>query len=285
MKRNLGVCAAALLAALGLIACSSNSDDDEAKYDAPEVGSAAELPSSGATTVVSDEAKAKEVFTGAVSALTSGLKTTAASSRHKSRGTETYQDTLDWSDSTVSITGNASGSFTYPDSDDFFMTPGTYNFVSLNSLLVNGTLTGATLTDADNLTYTISGKFSEKYSLEFDEEFTVTQKATVADGEWPYDYSVFYDYSFDVAFGAAFAIKRSDGFGGKFVITFAKSLEDNDNEVDMESGEGADFELDTSFLEEATAKLQVYDDSGTLVLETEIPLSSIEALDPTTFTD
>jgi hypothetical protein len=135
---------------------------------------------------------------------------------------------------------------------------------------IDGTINGATFKDDKGFSYTVSGKLKETFDYDYSLDVVTGTGGELASGD--------IDYAFSVAFGTAFAIKRSDGVGAKFVITFANSYANNNVSI-----EKASAEVDASFLKSATATLTVYDDNNNQLFETTIPLSDIENLDPTSF--
>lgn len=268
MKKELGLVLLVLSLAVTLVACSSGGGDDG--LEAPSVGSASDLPATGAT-APSDTATALAVYSGAMQGLSKGVGSSVTGSKRSGRGTDTITDTINWTDESGSITGTITGTYTVPDSFD--LQPGkAYDDLLKVVLAVNidGTINGATFTDDGGHSYTVSGKMKETFNYDYSLDVVTDTNGDLASGD--------IDYAFEVAFGTAFAIKRDDGVGAKFVLTFANSYAQNNVSL-----ENASFDVDSSFLENASATLTVFDDNNAKILETTIPLSDIENLDPNMF--
>ena len=285
MKKSLPILMATLMT-FALLACSTNGDDDDDGPSAPDMGSASDLPASGATSYPSTQTDTVELFQGAQEAIDVAMEDIAASSKNRlnklslklnkrssprvaiigsGRGTETETYPIDWTGEvgggTMTVLGEESTKVTRPDVGDTFTVGKTYNNLVevIFNLNLTGTIDTITCDDSAGNTYTISGKAVQDIETAMDMDVTFTD----SDG----NYTANVDASISLAVGYAYSIKRQDGLGAKFIVSFAfsNSAKDLDEDSDWEGFLADDF----------TVKVQVFNDDDEMVNEYEIPYTDV----------
>jgi hypothetical protein len=278
-KRLIGITSLVLTLALVVGGCDLFGSDDGIDFSAPDIGRASDLQATGGT-APADDAEAKALFDGAVEAVGAAMMDSqGARSMTAARATETIPtETISWTGSygggTVNVQGTMGGSFTFPDENFEFIANHTYNDIikmSMN-LDVSGTVTGITIEDPDNtaVTYTITGKLINDLDFEVSVDFTTgateNEDPTAAD----------MDLSFAHRAGYALSIKRNDGVGAKFLISYAHQFSKQDIDILNVLLAGPAPDLGTAAeLTGKTATLQVYDDANNLLSEQTLPVSEI----------
>jgi hypothetical protein len=251
------------------------------------MGSPSALTDSGATTFPQTEEAATELYLGASAGLdalmedinlTGSLKglrggklrlnTRAPSfslkaAERSARATDSDSGTIDWSGSvgggTLTVKGTYSWSETGPDEGWTPTQNTTYNnlYADTFSESITGTLSGITTgEDLEGFTYTISGKFVENWSSDFNYDYKFGTE----------DWTVDVDASVNMAMGYAYSIRRSDGLGCKILITYAFANAKNDMNP----------ETDNPYIllvGDTKANVKVYDDSDKLLIEFEVNIA------------
>jgi|GEM_PF-2643949 len=282
-KRLIGIASLVLALALVVGGCdlfgSDDGSGDGQDFSAPDIGRASDLPATGGT-APADDAAAKALFDGAVEAVgTAMMASQGARSMTAARATQTIPtETISWTGpyagGTVNVQGTMGGSFTFPDKNFEPIANHTYNDIAIMSMNfdASGTVTGITIIEDQGFTYTITGKLIN--DLDFDLSIDVTTGATAEGAPTAADM----DLSFAQRAGYALSIKRSDGVGAKFLISYAHRFSMQDiNILNLFSGSQSP-DLGTAITAELTGKtatLQVYDDANNLLSEQTLLMSDI----------
>ena len=299
MKKKIIMVAFTAMALL-LAGCDLMGTNDDESPSAPNMGSASELPASGATSSPSTPEEAETLFLEAVTTLNSGMSSpdvlpnllpkTLLQQPNASvlptvknslaRSTQPIDESLDEvltiGDGTITLVGSVKGSKTEPD-DSFTPTANTtYN--DLIKIIIDGNLTGTvddvTLPVSGDPTYTYNGKFVS--NMQLNENMDLIVGTDTLHGT---DASMNMDLSIAIQEGYAFSIKRSsDGKGGKFILSYAFDYSKNDINVPInEEGEeeGPDLSDLSAKLGNTMMQLKVYDDSDTLLYTINLPLSEM----------
>ncbi len=266
MKKALSLLGAAALAVLVL---SCTGPDTPAKiYNAPSMPGATELSASGATSSPADQTAAVDLYgetMGAVGDFLGSL--TASRALYSAKATTPIgPETISYSgigpngDGTVTVNGTMSGSLTMPDD---MSAPGTYHMSEVLNVAVTASITNASF-DYGIHTYTItSGSLdvTEDVNLDIDLVIAADSSCTAS-----------MDLEFGIAYGTTFSVRRDDGLGAKFVLTYGAGYNVADLSVD------ADFETAlASYLSSENVTLSVYDDANALIYSGSIPLDQLSS--------
>lgn len=260
----------AIVAALSFVfvGCNSNSADS-AGISAPSIGTASDLASSGGTAPGSNTA-ALALFTAACNALNTEVVANAPSSASSvkafrtARATTPIDETINVNftpkgGGTVAYTGTYTGSITMPDSG-WSPSPNTsYNkvvAVILNAT-VNGTLTSVVVSDS-SYSYTINGIAKN--------EMSETASINLVTGSTEGSSTATMDFALGIGIGTAVSIRRSDGVGAKFLITYGANYAKSNINVSTMSDSTFSTEME-NYLTSQPATLKVYNDSNEIVFE------------------
>lgn len=303
MKKKIIMVAFTAMALL-LAGCDLMGTNDDESPSAPNMGSASELPASGATSSPSTPEEAETLFLEAVTTLNSGMSSpdvlpnllpkTLLQQPNASvlptvknslaRSTQPIDESLDEvltiGGGTITLKGSAKGSETELDASFQPTANTTYNDLLKAKIDENltGTVDDVTLPVSGDptYTYTYNGKFVSNGQLNENIDVIVrTDVVGFSDASWNIDLSG------AIQEGYAFSIKRSsDGKGGKFILSYAFDFSYNDIDISMDD-EG-DFIVNESDLSDLSTKLgntmmqlKVYDDSDTLLYTINLPLSEM----------
>ncbi|NLJ10819.1 MAG: hypothetical protein GX438_10840 [Treponema sp.] len=263
-KRYVGaLIMAAILVVTGCDLLGTN--DTASGPSAPDMGSPSALPASGGT-VPGTDTEAKTLFLQAFSTFGTGLATAdssgsvspqilsknikslemAANKNILARATESQTTPLDYTltigGGTITITGSMTTSVTSPD-ESFEPQPNhTYNGKVISNMQMNYNMDVAT--DSN----------SSPVSMDM-------------------------DLAMGVQAGYAISVKRSDGAGAKFILSYAFNYSKNNINMMSESDLS---DLQTA-LESKQATLKVYDDNNELKYSISLSLDEINMVDPTDF--
>lgn len=283
MKKFLEVLLA-LLIVLAFVACdlAGNTDDGGFVATAPDVGTADELPATGADTEPTDEAAAKSLFFDTMGAIggemSSALSDSSRSlSKSESRAVETVTETdeipVNYTspDGTIGYSGSIAYTMTMP-SDSFVPSANqTYNdIVSMDtSFDLNGTITEATITDIDN-TFILNGKSVDKGRMAMNFDVSTDSSANLS--------SMDLDYSLAESYGIAFSVKKTSGntsIGAKFILSYSINHSQNNVAIDASNSEFDPSLLLEGAIADETFNLQVYNDNNVLIHEVELSFSEL----------
>ncbi len=140
-----------------------------------------------------------------------------------------------------------------------------YDSYRTRSIKGNATaiLEGVTFTSSNGITYTVSGKTTNKIDEFFKRD--ILTGLDVADFS---DAKYYTDIGYKRTFGVALSVKASNGAGAKFIISKSVSFAKKAFESKAE-----DFYLQplATAMEAETATLKIYDDGGNLKYEKSVP--------------
>lgn len=231
------------------------------------------LPASNATPVASSD-EAKTIYTEASSLLYDGMESGSKGVRilpkAMSRGTQTLNESFNWSNEYVTITGTQKGTIT--DNFPTTMTPGTYEVMNADvDFAVDGTMTNLTVNDPYDVKkqYVISGTIQHEMSM------TILMNLVIGSGSPP-SFTPSGNFEMSVKMVSAYTIKRVwDGKGAKFVLTFSDTKKFTIDPGTAGSGNGGMGDPTCGYFNQ-NAKLSVYDDSGAKILsDVDVPLADI----------
>ena len=173
----------------------------------PDVGTAADLPATGATETPATETEAVALYAGAPAALGDAMQVlTAGSARTTSGETVPLDYSGTYGGGTIDMHGSMVNSMTFPEAT----------------------------ASMDDMTMNIDFSYSQNY-------------------------------------GTAFSVRRDDGVGAKFMITFSKALAKSN----LTTENMYDFSNLFTDLSAETADLKVYDDANVLVGDYDVPLTEL----------
>jgi hypothetical protein len=267
MKHSLKLIVALIATAFLVFGCSSSSGSEDSGIAAPSVGSATDLAASGGTAPTT-EAAAKTLFTDTSTALNAFVATKkpaasvskpASQARSSTTTTTPYNFTATAGSGTVVFTGSVA--VTKSSNQPSSIAANTlYKNISAvsESGTINGVLTNATVTYGAH-TYVINGKITNTVSQSFAFDYltgTDTTKFT--------DMKIYLTYAIGLGVGSAFSVKRDDGVGAKFIITYSANYAKANVLVSDLSAFVTELQ---NYLTGQTATLSVYDDSNNLVFK------------------
>ncbi len=282
----------AVAVALALINCSIDGGGDAGPV-APDMGSASDLAASGATTYPADQSAALALFIGAQQAVTAAIddntdtdapesfatpkarfstKFAAKGGALGARGTNTQTIPINFSGTvgagTMTLSGSDTATMTAPDQGWTPSPNTTYNDLMAMSFVwdVTGIFNGITYTIDDGSgfhEYAITGKAVEKSDVSMNFDYTFGSSTEDVTGN--------VDVSVSLAEGFAVSVRRDDGLGAKFIVSFAyaESLKD----LDLE----AEDDPEGFVLGDEVITIKVYDDANVLLGSYAIPFSEFEA--------
>ena len=286
-KRILSVALVLSVLSLALVvSCSSGSSGSSGtSYKAPTVSSAGDLPATAGTAPTTDAAALsmfKAVGTSFSSTLDANATETLKSIVRSKGVTDTVTDgpyAISWTTSSasggaVSITGTRISTVTKPNST---WTPavGTYKDIygSTENYDVAGTVSGITLTGTEggvSHTYVVSGDYKNKYDTSVAVDVKIA--SLTASGV---SYVLNFDYG--ISTGIAFSVKRDDGVGAKFVLTFGGTV--SLSNVSLTSNDSSVYEAQIqSQLAKNPVTLTVYNDQNAVVLTEKMTLADMMTL-------
>lgn len=296
-KRYVGaLIMAAILVVTGCDLLGTN--DTASGPSAPDMGSPSALPASGGT-VPGTDTEAKTLFLQAFSTFGTGLATAdssgsvspqilsknikslemAANKNILARATESQTTPLDYTltigGGTITITGSMTTSVTSPD-ESFEPQPNhTYNDIVKATIKLQETdaISHVTLPETGDptYTYTYNGKVISNMQMNYNMDVATDSNSSPV--------SMDMDLSMGVQAGFAISVKRSDGAGAKFILSYA--FDYSKNNINMMS-ESDLSDLQTA-LESKQATLKVYDDNNELKYSISLSLDEINMVDPTDF--
>jgi len=298
-KRYVGaLIMAAILVVTGCDLLGTN--DKDSGPSAPDMGSPSALPDSGGT-VPGTDTEAKTLFLQAFSTYGTGLATAdssgsvspqilsknlkslemAATKNILARATVSQTTPLDYilniGGGTITITGSMTTSVTSPD-DSFEPQPNhTYNDIVKATIKLQETdaISHVTLPKTGDPTYTYNGKVISNMQMNYNMDV-----ATDSNGE---PASMDMDLSMGVQAGYAISVKRSDGAGAKFILSYAFNYSKNNINM-MSVSDLSDLQTDLlTALKSKQATLKVYDDNDNLKYSISLSLDEINMIDPTDF--
>lgn len=286
----------AVLLAVAFISCDSGGGDSdsssgitEKEYDVPSVLSLGDLPASGADAPPASADEAKEIFTGALAAISvnaspnSGIESIVAEAR-KARATDSDFVPIDRvieveTGGTVSYRGFANAYYSYPDDDWAPSANSTYNnfeIMRVNTEL-NTELEDCIMNYTDPVYYssesmTVNGESQDNMYMSFGIDLH-----TGSDMEEGTDASFDVNIDFSYGYAASYSIRRNtDGKGGKFIVTYSGSISDEQEDLSYEFD---DIDLTPFYtqLYSQMVTIKVYDDNDAFILETTVPLTEFSA--------
>lgn len=258
MKKNVLCILVALAMALLVPGCSSGAGES---YEAPNMGSVADIAPSDATSYPADEETARALFTEGYTAMNEVMQSIINEAKENparsarvsvsDNGPITFDDGVGGG----RIQGSGSYSTAMDYSDEYMnfkkdpITPNmTYKFYISNSDNLSGTITNVSIT-RNSTVYTISGKYSQKnktvINMRVRTDSTGIRESATANGT----------YEYAIADGFALSIKSDSGVGAKYLISFGAS--DSGAITSQDQGVGAP--------DDATATLTVYDDDNNVL--------------------
>jgi hypothetical protein len=262
---------ALILTAIVVIAvfmsCAGATSADAPKvYTAPTVTAPTALPASGGTKPV-NQAAALSLYSETMAAVTTfvGSKTTSKSLRPKS--TTPINEVVSYSGAgpggvgTVTINGSLSGSETEPDN---ITGPGTYTYSAILNMLMKGTIDKANFTYGGH-TYAVSGSLDMTMDENCNIALTLTNSASTS--------TATLSFSFGLAYGTSISVRRDDGVGAKFVISYACDYSVANQSLSSSSSDP--FTALSSALTSKTGTLTVYDDSNAVIYTGTLTASDI----------
>jgi len=282
MKRVLAILGAVTV--LFAFGCANPVSDDVSENPTVNVGSAADIPASEATSSPADAATSQAMFADMMQGLMYSMDSESASLDSRvsvARATETESKPFSYvsEDGNINITGSMTATNTYPEETFMPTANTTYNdiIVMAYALDLAGTLNGAVITGGDvGSNYTVSGKIGEIMSLNMNVD--ITTGTDLVEGT---DATSNMDMSMSLKYGAALSIRRNDGIGARFFITYDGSAGlSNYSITTISEEEGPDMEGVITELTRKTATLQVYTDEGTLIHSASLPLVSLPGAFP-----
>jgi len=272
--KKISVLLSGILVLFAFMGCSDSSESP-VSYNAPKVLAAEDLPASNAT--VGTEESSKDVFIEALESLNTNVvelaeyPSTESSITTRTRATEEFPINISESlgGGTVTCTGTITATYSSP-SEDWIPELGRW----YNDLLamkmsgaIEGTVDGCAIpADNQEYTYLVNGESKEKVYMDMDLDCYFDEETS--------EFNI--DLYTAVAFGASYSIRRSDtGVGGKFVLTYAATIDKDDINSDFLS-----IDADNLYDELAskTAKLEVYNDANELQYTIDIPLNEIPSV-------
>ncbi|MEW6564913.1 MAG: hypothetical protein AB1404_05360 [Spirochaetota bacterium] len=294
-KRYVGaLIMAAILVVTGCDLLGTN--DTASGPSAPDMGSPSALPASGGT-VPGTDTEAKTLFLQAFSTFGTGLATAdssgsvspqilsknikslemAANKNILARATESQTTPLDYTltigGGTITITGSMTTSVTSPD-ESFEPQPNhTYNDIFKFAITGNEieAISNVTLPESGAPTYTYNGKVVSNVQINYNMDVVTDSNGYLT--------SMDMDLAMGVQAGFAISVKRSDGAGAKFILSYAFNYSKNNINMMSESDLS---DLQTA-LESKQATLKVYDDNNELKYSISLSLDEINMVDPTDF--
>ncbi|MFZ5366863.1 MAG: hypothetical protein ACOZCE_01340 [Spirochaetota bacterium] len=284
---------AAILVVTGCDLLGTN--DTASGPSAPDMGSPSALPASGGT-VPGTDTEAKTLFLQAFSTFGTGLATAdssgsvspqilsknikslemAANKNILARATESQTTPLDYTltigGGTITITGSMTTSVTSPDESFVFKPNTTYNDIAKATIKLQETdaISNVTLPESGAPTYTYNGKVVSNVQINYNMDVVTDSNV------YP---SMDMDLAMGVQAGFAISVKRSDGAGAKFILSYAFNYSKNNINMMSESDLS---DLQTA-LESKQATLKVYDDNNELKYSISLSLDEINMVDPTDF--
>lgn len=251
---------------------SCNVAGGEDKLVAPDMGTSSDIKMGSVTSTPQNKSDAVELYTTVSSLILTEAKSSALSSG-SSRATNTEKTPISWTDGdAIFVTGTLENSIYIHDSfknandPDFVPPQGNYDplMTAKISFDLKGTFTDAVLDDTYNLSsYTINGKFITKVNS--------SASASARIGSSKENSTVSAKMSVSTIYGAAISIVRNDGFGAKFILSFADSFSaklDQNNVSEIQS----DFEKAQA---ETMVDVKVYDNQDTLIDSYQVSLSEL----------
>lgn len=259
---------AAVLAALFLVVgCSDSSGGSSGTtYTAPKVASPGDLPASGATSYPTTKTEALEVYSNALSALSDAANPMSSLSAGKidpkARATEVFDEPINFTQAVgggmVSYTGSVKGSVTTPDITELEPNK-TYKTRAIQTIVLDGEITDCTVSDGDE--YLINGETKDRLYMNMATSMYTNAEAHIDS----MDISV----QASMASGAALSIRNTTtGIGGKFIISYALTIDTDDLSDDIDEEQAQIFR-------DKKAMLRVYNDANVLVFEGEVSLSEL----------
>ena len=297
-KRYVGaLIIAAILVVTGCDLLGTN--DTASGPSAPDMGSPSALPASGGT-VPGTDTEAKTLFLQAFSTFGTGLATAdssgsvspqilsknikslemAANKNILARATESQTTPLDYTltigGGTITITGSMTTSVTSPDESFVFKPNTTYNDIAKATIKLQETdaISHVTLPETGDTTYTYNGKVISNMQMNYNMDVATDSNSSPV--------SMDMDLAMGVQAGYAISVKRSDGAGAKFILSYAFDYSKNNINVDFLSDSLDLSDLQTA-LESKQATLKVYDDNNELKYSISLSLDEINMIDPTDF--
>ena len=250
--------------------CSSGSSGSSTPT-APDVGTAADLPATGATKPA-DKAAALSIFTEATSTLMDQIMlsgSTPSKAYRSARYSSDDSGLISWTGSygggTVNFSGHYASKSNIPDNYLALAFGGSYpntTFTITSSLdaAVNGTVTGVQLTD-NGSTYTVSGTVSDTITSNTNCLITTKSSGLLSDA------IIGGTYAINLRYGTALSIKNDKGVGAKYIISVAAS------------GSGVINDPDEKASIDGTATLTVYDDTNTPIYTIDLTSEEIPGLE------
>lgn len=208
---------------------------------------------------------AKAIYAEASTALFSAIEDSSKGLKINSKAAMTMPArdiNVTWTNDHVSMSGTikASGTMNFPDSS--FAANNTYsNVVDMSvDVELDGTMTDLEVTDPEDATkkYTITGTISHVMSMD-NTMSLVTDANSVP--------TPFGSLSVTIDLETKYTVKRQDGIGAKFVLTFSDT-----QDMDLGTAPGASKDDPTCGYFATPATLKAYSTDGDLLYTTTIPL-------------
>jgi hypothetical protein len=258
------------------VACGGGGSSGPAgpTYMAPDMGAATDLADTsslgGAVTAPATSAEALTLYQGASNAVGNAMLGATARSARSAKGTTSQDYPISWSGAvgggSVDVTGNIHYSATTPDTQP--TTAGTFkNYMTMGETVdISGTITSVTVqgTSPDTHSYTVSGKVNENMVLNMAINLFLAQTGSTAT----------MDLGLGIAVGTAYSVRRDDGVGAKFIITYGGTV--SKSGMSLDNFNIAAFETSlTSELMGKTVTLHVYNDSNVEIYSASMTLNDL----------
>ncbi|MDX9784326.1 MAG: hypothetical protein RBT72_06210 [Spirochaetia bacterium] len=212
-----------------------------------------------------DADEAKAIYTDASNALFDAIESNSKSLRIHSKAAQALPEmnmNVNWKDDHVSMTGTISGSGTIDFPETGFEAGKTYNNVIVMSVDVDldGTMTELEVADPNDAskTYTITGTISHTMNMDN------TMNIEVDGAGIPKPTG---SLSVTIDLETEYTVKRYDGVGAKFVLTFSDT-----KNLDLGTAPGASQNDPTCGYFATEATLKAYTVDGDLIYTTKVPL-------------